>query len=356
MKKDIEQPVIFDGDNNFNLIRLLAASQVAILHCLTHFGVPIPSFLFFLDFIPGVPIFFTVSGFLIANAYSKKPNIFKYARNRMLRIFPALWVCLLITILLLIISGIINFGSSIMNPKFWQWLIAQITFFQFYTPDFLRNWGVGTPNGSLWTIPVELQFYIILPVFIWLFTIINGRLKNVIACVIFIFAVILNLFGTSTPQSNIDKIYNVSLAPFLQYFLFGFFGFTYWSVIKKFIVGKALYWMVIYILFILIFHTNTKLYEVSYYPNFIGLVSFFILAVLTLSFAFTKNFLAKKLLGGVDISYGIYIYHMVIVNFVLHSEIFFGREIIVFTLTALFAYLSWIWVESPMLRLKKANI
>ena len=34
-------------------------------------------------------------------------------------------------------------------------------------PDFLRGYGVGVLNGSLWTIPVELQFYALVPLIYW---------------------------------------------------------------------------------------------------------------------------------------------------------------------------------------------
>lgn len=38
---------------------------------------------------------------------------------------------------------------------------TQATFLQFWTPASLRGYGVGTPNGALWTICVLIQFYII---------------------------------------------------------------------------------------------------------------------------------------------------------------------------------------------------
>ena len=56
--------------NNFDLIRLLAASQVLVMHMLHYFKLEPASssgkFLtvVFLNF-PGVPIFFVISGFLV---------------------------------------------------------------------------------------------------------------------------------------------------------------------------------------------------------------------------------------------------------------------------------------------------
>ena len=50
--------------NNFDLIRLFAASQVAITHASEHLGFNHP-IIDAIAFLPGVPIFFFISGFLI---------------------------------------------------------------------------------------------------------------------------------------------------------------------------------------------------------------------------------------------------------------------------------------------------
>jgi peptidoglycan/LPS O-acetylase OafA/YrhL len=38
--------------------------------------------------------------------------------------------------------------------------LTQSSFLQFWTPQNLREFGCGTPNGSLWTIGIFIQFYI----------------------------------------------------------------------------------------------------------------------------------------------------------------------------------------------------
>ncbi|MFZ1324637.1 MAG: acyltransferase, partial [Candidatus Contendobacter sp.] len=141
--------------NNFDLLRLLAATQVLVVHGIDHLY---PDWIFLkyvLSFFPGVPIFFVISGFLISASYERNPNLWQYAQNRILRIFPALWVCLTVSIFFAMVVGRVHFPIDKTIP----WLIAQATFFQFYNPDFLRSFGVGVLNGSLWTITIELQFY-----------------------------------------------------------------------------------------------------------------------------------------------------------------------------------------------------
>ena len=61
-------------NNNFNLIRLFAALQVAIVHSAGYLNIDI-QYLKFLDLFPGVPIFFFISGFLIIKSFKKNKKI-----------------------------------------------------------------------------------------------------------------------------------------------------------------------------------------------------------------------------------------------------------------------------------------
>jgi peptidoglycan/LPS O-acetylase OafA/YrhL len=82
--------------------------------------------------------------------------------NRALRIFPALHICVLLSIIAVALPG--YFGVT--HPGFLSvalLYLANTTFFQFYNPAFMRGFGNGVLNGSLWTICVELQFYFQIP-------------------------------------------------------------------------------------------------------------------------------------------------------------------------------------------------
>ncbi|MES2796182.1 MAG: acyltransferase family protein, partial [Bacteroidota bacterium] len=117
----------FPRQNNFDLIRLFAALQVLVYHLLNHFKVLdiIPFLPEVLNQFPGVPIFFFISGFLITSSYNNPNSTLKtYFKNRFLRIYPALWVCLLFTIILLFLFNEIEWG----NFSFYAWIIAQMTF------------------------------------------------------------------------------------------------------------------------------------------------------------------------------------------------------------------------------------
>ncbi len=151
--------------NNFNIIRLIAALQVAILHTMSHLEVEHTSsvMLSISSYFPGVPIFFFVSGFLISKSYENNSLIKEYASNRILRIYPALVICTFVAIFSIYLTGYLE-NRNFSTIEFVLWLVGQISFFQFYNPEFMREFGTGVMNGSLWTISVELQFYLMVPI------------------------------------------------------------------------------------------------------------------------------------------------------------------------------------------------
>ena len=81
--------------NNFDLLRLFAAFQVAFSHSSVHLEHSVP-FFWFLSLFPGVPIFFFLSGFLIYGSYQSSSNsrnqTLNFYSKRFLRLFPGLWV------------------------------------------------------------------------------------------------------------------------------------------------------------------------------------------------------------------------------------------------------------------------
>ena len=100
--------------NNFDLIRLIAAAEVAVRHTMVH--VAPKQFVYPLEvlfaLVPGVPIFFFLSGFLISRSWERSPSASEYFRNRALRLFPALWTCIAFATALLFLSGRAPCSSS----------------------------------------------------------------------------------------------------------------------------------------------------------------------------------------------------------------------------------------------------
>lgn len=86
--------------NNFDLIRLFAATQVAVSHTAQHLKVEF-DWLRIFSYFPGVPIFFFISGYLIYESYSSIPNdkLKVFVTNRFLRLYPALYLCFGLTLI-----------------------------------------------------------------------------------------------------------------------------------------------------------------------------------------------------------------------------------------------------------------
>ena len=336
-------------ENNFDLIRFFAAFQVLLYHGLYHLKIDsLSSFSDLIDYFPGVLIFFTISGFLIFSSYDRNNDLKKYFRNRVLRIFPALWLCFIFTIVLLLSFHVITF-SDLFSFTMIKWSLTQISFLQLWTPDILRSWGVGTPNGNLWTIPVEIEYYVFLPLIVLTFR----KIKLVYKFTFFaILSILFNIYlQTKLHHKGSDvlvKFMYYSLPPYLYCFLSGALLYLFWDKIKKMIEGKSLYWFILFAAFCFIFRTKP-----AYFPQPVQIISNIILSIFIISLAFTAPKLGSILKGN-DISYGVYIYHQLILNSFIALGLMGDIKYLfgVILLTFLFSYLSWIFVEKRALSLK----
>ena len=117
------------SENNFNLLRLLAALQVLIVHQFNSFEVK-HDFLSIITLFPGVPIFFFISGYLVAQSYErsvKGSGIIDYIIKRSLRIFPALWLSIFFGVMLAFTVGYLAI-DAFLTLEFWLWLFAGFYF------------------------------------------------------------------------------------------------------------------------------------------------------------------------------------------------------------------------------------
>ena len=349
---DMNAPVL-SRENNFDAVRLFAAMQVMVCHGINHLQITslsgvVDVFSFFFFFI----MFFVISGFLITSSLLrniKRKGGIQYIRNRCLRIFPALWVSFILLLLLMLILGVIGV-DNLFDARFWAWIIGQITLFQYYTPDCLRDFGVGTPNGSLWTIPVEFEFYILLPFVFLCFKRISIQIKFML---LFVVSVLCNLtWALNNEDTMIDKLIGVSVVPYLYAFLFGGLLYLNWDRLRTFITGKFVFWLAIYMAFCLLLNA---------YPGYsIGslstLVANLLLGLVTISAALSPVNVGKYLRGN-DISYGMYIYHMLVINtFVELNLVGTIMDLLcVSIVTIIISVFSWRFIEKKALSMKYKN-
>jgi peptidoglycan/LPS O-acetylase OafA/YrhL len=160
-------------DNNFNLVRLLAAGCVLASHSWPLSGTPGEPFERFAGFSLGhfgVDIFFVVSGFLVTASLFSRGSLRSFLRARSLRIFPALAVNAFGTAL--VIGALVTslplaryltapgtWVYAVFNSTTWPWGVV------WTLPGVFRGLPSGNAvNGALWSLPWELTMYAILAV------------------------------------------------------------------------------------------------------------------------------------------------------------------------------------------------
>ncbi|NOD90925.1 MULTISPECIES: acyltransferase [unclassified Ruegeria] len=158
-----------DGrDNNFNLIRIIAATLVLVAHAYPlslggAYGQPFESVLHGLSLgMMCVWAFFAISGFFITRSFDRKPSAKAFLIARGLRLFPALAVVTLISIL---IAGFVLTQAP--PTVFWseagEYFIRNMLLFklQYDLPGVFQNNPYGPAiNGSLWSLSYEVTCYV----------------------------------------------------------------------------------------------------------------------------------------------------------------------------------------------------
>lgn len=345
-----DSPQVKSHQNNFNLIRLVAATQVLLVHAVNHFGIigAVPTAL---KVVPGVPTFFFISGFLICLSYERTRSPYNkvFFLNRALRIFPALYVCVAIATLSVFLAGYFA-DRSIGFFKVALWLAGQLTIFQFYNPPFMRDYGVGVLNGALWTITVELQFYLLVPLLYFL-----ARRRSLGLALIFVGSLLLNLFFRFRLNWDVlwMKLAYVSFMPWVYMFIVGLIVARSGKVqagIQKYARLRLLIPTYLATMILLGGYDSNA-------SNDINPVSFAILAAMimrasTMRIAVLEN--VQRFIRRNDFSYGLYLYHMPVINLLLYlgTRDAVSSAVATLLIALVAAGASWFFIEKPALGFK----
>jgi len=155
------------GRNNFNLLRLFAAWLVIYSHSRPITGSAGVDLVGWLTLTRSggalaVDIFFLASGFLVAASFQRN-SLRAFMQARVLRIYPALIVCVALTVCVLgpLLSTAPDYWR---HPDTWRyfWANASLWRAEFWLPGVFETLPRTAVNGSLWTMPIEGRLYVAL--------------------------------------------------------------------------------------------------------------------------------------------------------------------------------------------------
>lgn len=346
---------IFDSQpNSLNLARHVLASIVVYSHAFETGGYGLDPLKVFTGFTSGdicVAFFFAISGYLVCRSWFRNPSGKIYLWHRSLRIFPAFWVCLILTSFVLFplwirISGE-DFGGLELRET-WSYLFSNflLRIRQSSIGNmFAANPVQGVVNGSLWSLFPEFLCYLLV-----LFAGKLGFFKRNMSLFV-VLAFLLCLAFAATPFV-LTSVFDTRLYPPLFY------------------VGKLVFVSSFFVCGILLFLLSGKV-RVSYVGLFIALTAFvgslicgFKPAVILLPFLAPYIAISGSLLfpfKGIklysDFSYGIYIYHFPVQQVLYAFGFLSGLNVVGFALCSWFltlplAVLSWLLVEKVALKQK----
>ncbi len=299
----------------------------------------------------GVDMFFVISGFLVTSiVYSKIQkgtfSILEFYKNRVKRIVPAYLVMLLIVAIVASILFVNTDSFTFRKSLLWTLLFSSNTYFA-SLDNYFGNSSNENPLLHTWTLAVEMQFYLILPIVLLL-------IKNRAYLVRFLLLLVILLISYSTYGIYNGKSSDMyfSLLSRMPEFIIGGIA----AIMKleniSFIKAKSNILSVIGL--ILIIFSAIVFSESSPFPGILSLIPCLgTLAILVSVSSKVNGILSSKPLVFIgEISYSIYLWHWPIMAFLRYYknsyEFTFIESVWVISLTSILSVLSYYFVERQL--------
>ena len=338
-------------NNNLDFIRFLLAALVIVSHSYSFSGIPDPLQRLSRDTLhlgdAAVDGFFLISGFLITKSWLASRGTGDYLKKRLLRIYPGFLVAGLFCALLI---GPIGSGNAAQYFRAVHW--PRFCFDLATLKFVLWRYGVSFPlfpnspynlNGSLWTIRIEFECYLLVVLFGLLKLYQKPGLLLAFMAALFVgFALLLSPPAALAHRAGLEDI-AAHLHLFMA-FIAGMCGFLYRDKIPY---ATGLFWgcCVLGLVFAWMGWIRLFLFVLGGYPLFFV--------------AFNPKLKLQNWGKRGDFSYGIYLYGWPIQLLLLY---WFPSRLSPLSLSigALVcatgvAFLSWHFVEKPFLKLKSRN-
>ncbi|MEZ9576864.1 MULTISPECIES: acyltransferase family protein [unclassified Vibrio] len=320
--------------NNIDLLRVILSFSVVYYHYVFLTGNEISLGFFFniIDSDVAVKSFFFLSGFLIWNSMQRSDSIRSFIIARMLRLFPALLIILLITCLWALL---LEPGAFLESFYYYLWNAALLGFMHTTISQVTSETNINALNGSLWTLKVEFMYYIFIAA---MFFIKKSKALKIVVFLTLI-SLLLNI-SVEFLKFNLSKSI-VNQIPFVFcYFGLGVILFEMRDYYSR--AGLNVAFLLSFLLYL--FLPDVLIVRLLF-------VSFF---VLWFSFGLPQIVSLDKV--G-DVSYGMYIIHFPLLQLSIASGYPFAEGLVaffVFVFVLVFLSLcSWKFIESPSIKFGK---
>ncbi|MEB0024108.1 acyltransferase, partial [Actimicrobium sp. CCI2.3] len=275
-----------------------------------------------------------LSGFLVAGSLERCRSLVSFLGLRIIRIIPALAVEVLLCALILgPFFTTLPLVDYLLNPNFHKYFLNIIGDIHYYLPGVFEENKSTQVNGQLWTVPWELACYVAISLIV-----IMGGYKNKFGLTS---VVVIGYIMELLQYFYSSKIENVATG---QITLLCFItGLWFYRNKEKIPYSKKLFIFSLFTCIILITTSNCI--------RFLPLP----LAYITVYLGLTNPKRSAIILNG-DYSYGIYLYGYAIQQAVFSISpifnIWYFNLLVSLPLVILIAYLSWHFVELPVLQRK----
>lgn len=337
-------------DNNFNLIRFLAAFAVLLSHSYAlstgdSSREPLRGWLGMSAGDVAVDVFFMTSGFLVTGSLIARQSVLSFATARALRIYPGLLLSIVVTIIAVgLWFSSQSLASFFLDRETWRYLAKNgtlVTGIAYNLPGVFEF----TPfrlavNGSLWSLPYELGMYALLAMAWLAVAIVRLPLSKYFAGAVALILVL--ALGAEVGLLHVSRIEPLT-----------------WHLVAMFFAGSCLYLFRIRVpvdrrLFALLLlaligasiSTNKRAFAITY---------LFTMPYVVLYLSYVPGGLLRRFNRLGDYSYGTYIYAFPVQQMLAASVPGIGPLQMLgasFAITTILAVLSWHWIEKNALALK----
>ena len=256
-----------------------------------------------------VKAFFILTGFLTFYSYFKRPGTKEFAKRRFKRLVPSYAFVIMLSFLACSLISEYSFSEYFSSPQSFKYLISNLLFLNFLCPDlpgvFTNNLSPAV-NGSLWTMKVDIMFYVTVPLLYYLFRKYPKRW------------VLLAILAITILYNEIFE------------YLYIHSGNSLYLVLKRQIGGQYIYFLVgmcIYFYYQQIHSQRRWLLPISVIIFLVGsyyhsweYVTAFCYAVIIMELSLNTKILSR-FSEVPNITYGLYLFHFPVIQTLLHFKV-----------------------------------